>query len=191
VLLTLQADVAQDYFALRALDAEFATVRQTIGFRREQLELVRSRFEGGMGSELDVARAETEFASAEAEAASIARRRSELENALGVLVGQNPSTFRLSALAGANTNWNPRPPVVPAGLPSELLERRPDVAEAERQLAAANARHECRQGRVLSRGPTHGVGRLPERRHRDAVQLGKPRLDDWTECVAADFRRRT
>jgi outer membrane protein, multidrug efflux system len=140
VMLTLQADVAQNYFALRALDAEIATVTETIGLRREQVQLVRARFEGGIGNELDIARAETELASAETEAASIARRRAELENALGVLVGENPSTFRLAALEGANTKWNPRPPTVPAGLPSELLERRPDVAEAERQLAAANAR---------------------------------------------------
>ena len=112
VLLTLQADVAQNYFALRALDAELGTVRATVGLRREQVQLVRSRFEAGIGNDLDVARAETELATTEADNASLANRR----------------------------NWNPQPPAVPAGIPAELLERRPDVAEAERQLAAANAR---------------------------------------------------
>src|SRR5213592_588861 len=140
VLLALQADVAQNYFALRALDAEIATVTGTMNLRKEQVRLVRSRFEGGIGSELDVARAETELATTEAEAASLAQRRAELENAIAILAGANPAVFKLSALDDANTKWNPQPPVVPAGLPAELLERRPDVAEAERQLASANAR---------------------------------------------------
>jgi multidrug efflux system outer membrane protein len=140
VLLTLQADVAQNYFALRALDAEIATVTGTVNLRKEQVRLVRSRFEGGIGSELDVARAETELATTEAEAASLAQRRNELENAIAILAGANPGAFKLSALDDANTKWNPQPPVVPAGLPADLLERRPDVAEAERQLASANAR---------------------------------------------------
>ncbi|HWW00819.1 MAG TPA: multidrug efflux RND transporter permease subunit [Candidatus Acidoferrum sp.] len=138
VLLALQTDVAQNYFTLRALDAEIATVAGTVALRHEQVNLVRSRFEGGIGNELDVARAETELATTEADAASLARRRTELENALAILAGSNPSTFRLPA--GTTTSWNPQPPEIPAGLPAELLERRPDVAEAERQLAASNAR---------------------------------------------------
>jgi multidrug efflux system outer membrane protein len=140
ILLTLQADVAQNYFALRALDAEIATVSGTVALRQEQVRLVRSRFEGGIGNELDVARAETELATTEAEAASLARRRNELENAISILVGANPSTFKLPALDDANARWAPQPPAIPTGLPAELLERRPDVAEAERQLASANAR---------------------------------------------------
>jgi len=141
VLLTLHADVALNYFALRALDAEIATVTATVALRQEQVRLVRSRFEGGIGNELDVARAETELATTEADAASLGKRRAELENALAILVGDNPATFRLAAESNAQaTNWNPAPPEIPPGLPADLLERRPDVAEAERQLAAANAR---------------------------------------------------
>jgi multidrug efflux system outer membrane protein len=139
VLLTLQADVAQNFFALQSLDAEIATVARTIELRREQLQLMRSRFEGGVGNDLDVARAQTELADTEAEAAALARRRAGLENALAILVGSNPASFRLKPEEQALA-WNPKPPAIPAGLPSELLERRPDVAEAERQLAAANAR---------------------------------------------------
>jgi multidrug efflux pump len=138
VLLTLQSDVAQNYFALRSLDAEIATVNGTIALRHEQVRLVRSRLEGGIGSELDVAQAETELATTEAEAASLAHQRDELENAIAILVGENPSGFQLAALD--DPNWNPPPPQIPAGLPSDLLERRPDVAHAERQLASANAR---------------------------------------------------
>jgi multidrug efflux pump len=137
VLLTLQGDVAQNYFAIRALDAEIATVDATVGLRKEQVQLVRGRFDGGVGSELDVARAETELATTEAEAASLAQRRAQLENAIAILVGQNPSSFTLAAITN---RWQPQPPEIPAGLPADLLERRPDVSQAERQLASANAR---------------------------------------------------
>jgi hydrophobe/amphiphile efflux-1 (HAE1) family protein/NodT family efflux transporter outer membrane factor (OMF) lipoprotein len=138
VLLTLQADVAQNYFRLQALDAEIATVSGTIDLRKEQVRLVRSRFHGGIGNDLDIARAETELATTEAEAASLAQQRAELENAIAILVGSNPSSFRLAPEAAGN--WNPPAPKIPAGLPADLLERRPDVAQAERQLASANAR---------------------------------------------------
>ena len=138
VLLTLQSDVARNYFGLRSLDAEIATVAGTVALRREQVKLVRSRFEGGIGNDLDIARAETELATTEAEAAALAQRRTELENALAILAGSNPAVFRLSAMTP--NNWAPVPPQIPAGLPSELLERRPDVSESERLLASANAR---------------------------------------------------
>jgi multidrug efflux system outer membrane protein len=138
VLLTLQSDVAQNYFALRSLDAERSTVTATVGLRKEQVQLVRSRFTDGIGNDLDVAQAETELATTEVDDASLAQRRAQFENALAILIGSNPSTFRLLALT--NSNWNPSPPEIPAGLPSQLLERRPDVAQAERQLASANAR---------------------------------------------------
>jgi multidrug efflux system outer membrane protein len=137
ILLTLQGDIALNYFALRAVDAEIAVVEGTIGLRKEQVALVRSRFEGGIGNDLDVARAETELAATEAEAAALAKRRAELENALAILVGENPPSFHI---ARQTDKWEPVPPTVPPGLPADLLERRPDVAEAERQLAAANAR---------------------------------------------------
>lgn len=141
VLLTLHADVAQNYFALRALDAEISIVTSTVKLREEQVQLVRIRFENGIGVQLDVARAETELAASEAEVASLAKRRAELENALAILVGENPSAFKFATASGdGGTRWNPAPPSIPAGLPSDLLERRPDVSEAERQLAAANAR---------------------------------------------------
>ena len=140
VLLALEAEVARNYFVLRALDAEISTVTGTVDLRREQVRLVRSRFEGGIGNELDVARAEAELAATEAEAVSLAQRRYELENAIALLVGANPSSFKLPPLEEGDAKWNPEPPAIPAGLTGDLLERRPDVAEAERQLASANAR---------------------------------------------------
>jgi multidrug efflux system outer membrane protein len=138
VLLGLQADVAQNYFSLRALDAEISTVAATVALRREQVQLVRSRFEGGIGNDLDVARAETELATTQADAAALGERRAQLENALAILVGSNPSNFRLPIIT--RNNLPLEPPAIPAGLPADLLERRPDVAQAERQLASANAR---------------------------------------------------
>jgi multidrug efflux system outer membrane protein len=138
LLLSLQADVAQDYFTLRALDAEIGTVAATVDLRQQQVKLVRSRFEGGIGNELDIAQAETELATTEADAAALAQRRSELENAIAILLGTNPSAFSLPA--ATLTNWSPEPPEIPAGLPSDLLERRPDVAASERQLASSNTR---------------------------------------------------
>ncbi|HTB84578.1 MAG TPA: multidrug efflux RND transporter permease subunit [Candidatus Sulfotelmatobacter sp.] len=140
VLLTLQSDVAQNYFALRSLDAEIATVDGTVALRKEQVKLVHDRFDSGIGNQLDVAQAETELATTEAEAASLAQNRDAMENALGILAGQNPSGFRIAAIDNADKNWNPQPPEIPAGLPADLLERRPDVAAAERQLASANAK---------------------------------------------------
>jgi multidrug efflux pump len=140
VLLTLQTDVAQNYFSLRSLDAEIATVHGTVDLRNEQVHLVRSRYEGGVGNELEVAQAQTELATTEAEAASLAHQRDELENAIAILVGENPATFRVAALSESGSMWNPQPPEIPAGLPADLLERRPDVAAAERQLASANAK---------------------------------------------------
>ncbi|HEV2454654.1 MAG TPA: efflux transporter outer membrane subunit [Verrucomicrobiae bacterium] len=137
VLLTVQSDVAQNYFALREVDQEISIVTGTINLRNEQVRFVRSRYEGGIGSDLEIAQAETELATTEADAASLARRRDELENAIAILVGINPSAFHVEQ----NTNdWAPAPPEIPAGLPGDLLERRPDIARAERQLASANAK---------------------------------------------------
>jgi multidrug efflux system outer membrane protein len=136
VLLTLQTDLAQNYFSLRALDAETATVRGQVRLREQLVALANSKFQGGIGNELDVARAENERAVSEADLASVLKRRAELENAIAILVGENPSNFRL----GSNTNvLAAQPPAVPIGLPGDLLERRPDVAQAERELASANA----------------------------------------------------
>lgn len=137
VLLALQADVAQAYFQLRALDAEVALLDRTVGLREETAKLTEKRFNAGDISELDVARARTELATTRAE--SLARRgdRAKLEHALALLLGQMPAGFSqpASPLAADATV-----PQVPAGLPSALLERRPDVAAAQAQMMAANAR---------------------------------------------------
>lgn len=134
IALTMAGDTAQNYFALRSLDAERNILRNTIALRKKGVELARSRYRGGIASELDVTRGEAEIAATEAEFIGIGKRRAELENAIAVLVGKMPSEFKLD-----ETLSNASVPKIPIGLASELLQRRPDVAEAERQLAARNA----------------------------------------------------
>jgi multidrug efflux system outer membrane protein len=139
--LSLTAEVASTYFTLRALDHELRVVTATIGLRRDALQLVQARYNSGNAGDLDVARAETELATTEADAAALTLRRSSTQNALAVLLGQPAPEF--TAPASTITDSAARIsslPTIPAGLPSELLTRRPDIAAAERTLAAANAR---------------------------------------------------
>ena len=135
VKLALQADVAQTYFTIRGLDAQLELYRRTVDLRSETLALVQRRHREGDISELDVARSRSALASAQSEALAIQRERAVAEHALATLLGKTPAEFSLAA------NPLDRLPVnIPAGLPSSLLERRPDIAAAERAMAAANAR---------------------------------------------------
>ena len=136
VLLSLQADVAQTYFRLRALDAELATVAQTVKLREENVRINGRRFELGDIGEFDLARARTELSTVRADAIGLQRQRANAEHALAVLLGQPASSF---GAADDPLDAAP-PPLIPAGLPSALLERRPDVASAQRAMEAANAR---------------------------------------------------
>ncbi len=135
VRLALQADVAQAYFRIRRLDAEQDLYRRTVELRGKTLELVQGRYDEGEISELDLARAKAALSSASSQALGIERERAVAEHALATLLGKTPAQFSLAP------NPLERMPVdIPAGLPSSLLERRPDIAAAERAMAAANAR---------------------------------------------------
>ena len=134
VLLTLTADLAVNYFLIRSLDAEIVTLQRTVELREESLRILNGRFVTGIIPELDVAQAKTELASAKAELADTARQRAETLNAIALLSGKAPSSFDLPAQSVTLP-----PPSVPPGLPSSLLERRPDIAHAERLLVARNA----------------------------------------------------
>jgi multidrug efflux system outer membrane protein len=134
--LVLQADVASTYFELRALDQEAKTLDETVKLRQSELDLLNARLSAGDATELDVARSESVLANAQAELTAVTRRRSSVANGLAVLVGAPASAFDVAANAAPLGD----PPPVPAGLPGDLLERRPDVARAERELAANNAR---------------------------------------------------
>ncbi len=136
VLLGIQAEVASTYFRIRSLDAEIGIVHNAVNWRGEALKIARARVSAGSGNDLEAAQSETEVATAEAEISVLRAQRDQLENALAILVGANASTFSLPA----GGNRLPGPPSHPAGLPTDLLERRPDISAAERQLAAATAR---------------------------------------------------
>ncbi len=138
--LSLTAEVATTHFTLLALDRELNVVNSTADLRRDALKLVRARASSGTASDLDVARAETELATTEADAASLAIRRSDTQNALAVLLGEAAPSFDLSASGSSLSALSSQLPQVPAGLPSALLTRRPDIVAAEHTLAAANAR---------------------------------------------------
>ncbi|HEX7388142.1 MAG TPA: efflux transporter outer membrane subunit [Castellaniella sp.] len=135
VQLALQADVAQTYFLIRELDSEQALYRGTVDLRGKSLNLVEHRYAQGDIGELDVARAKSELAAARSESMGIARQRLVAEHALAVLLGEPPADFKLPPHTLDRVAVR-----IPAGLPSSLLERRPDIAAAERAMAAANAR---------------------------------------------------
>jgi len=133
--LLVQAEVAQTYLNLRALDSERALVRGTLQAYGNTLRLTEVRFREGDVAELDVARVRAEVASTESEALALDRRRAELEHALAVLVGEAASSF-----AVAPAEWSTALPVIPAGVPSTVLVRRPDVSAAQTSMQAAQAR---------------------------------------------------
>ncbi len=133
--LLVQADVAQTYLSLRALDTERELVRSTLQAYQNTVRLTEVRFREGDVAELDVARVRSEAASTESEALALDQRRAVLEHALAVLVGEVASNF-----AVAPTAWSTALPVIPAGVPSTVLTRRPDIAAAQNTMQAAQAR---------------------------------------------------
>ena len=137
VLLALQADVAQTYFRIRATDAELMTLGQSADLRAQSVKVNQSRFDNGDIGEFDLVRAKTELAAARAEAIGLQRQRVQLEHALAVLLGKPAANFAANANPLLETALLPS---IPAGLPSKLLERRPDVTAAQRAMAALNAR---------------------------------------------------
>jgi NodT family efflux transporter outer membrane factor (OMF) lipoprotein len=132
--LSFQAELAQDYFELRTLDAERQLLDASVAAFEKSLQLTRNRYAGGVASRADVAQAETQLRTTQAQAIDLGVLRAQREHAIAILVGQAPASLSLPAAPLAAT-----PPSIPVGVPSELLERRPDVAAAERRAAAANA----------------------------------------------------
>ena len=133
--LSVQAEVASDYFMLRSLEAEHALLGATITAYRRSLELTQNRRQGGIVSDLDVSQAETQLRVAEAELPALDLQRETLLHALATLCGQPATGFQLAPENFVTSEI----PDLPVSLPSELLERRPDIAAAERQMSAANA----------------------------------------------------
>lgn len=134
VNLIMHATLAVDYFAARALDAEEKLLRDTVTQYEQALQLNEDRYHGGIASEVDVEQARTILETTRAQAVDVGVARTQYEHAVAVLVGKPPADFTLPPLPLTNP-----PPSIPVGLPSELLERRPDIAAAERQVASANS----------------------------------------------------
>lgn len=134
VSLSVHAELALDYLQARSLDAEIDLLTSTVEAYEKTLELTESRYQGGVASQVDVAQAKTQLETTRAQAIDLQVNRAQLEHAAAALVGKPASEFSLP-----HNPLTAPPPAVPAGLPSQLLERRPDIASAERSMAGANA----------------------------------------------------
>jgi NodT family efflux transporter outer membrane factor (OMF) lipoprotein len=134
VNLSMHADLAIDYFLARSLDAEEQLLNSTVKQYQQALELIETRFAGGIASDVEVQQARTQLETTRAQAIDIAVARSQYEHAVAILIGKPPAEFSLPPLP-----LTAPPPNIPVSMPSELLERRPDIAAAERRAASANA----------------------------------------------------
>ncbi len=134
VSLSLHSELAFDYFSLRGLDLQKQLLDATVVDFEKALQLTQARYHGGVASDVDVAQAETQLETTRAQDIDVGVARAQFEHAIAVLTGQAASTFSI-----APAPLTAAPPKIPLGVPSELLERRPDIAAAERRVAAANA----------------------------------------------------
>jgi multidrug efflux pump len=134
VRLSAQALLAQDYFQLRSLDAQRQLLEETVAAYRKSLQLTTNQYNAGIVARADVLQAETQLKNTEAQALDVQVQRAQLEHAIALLIGKPASEFSI-----APSPVHLVPPLIPAGVPSELLERRPDIAAAERRVASANA----------------------------------------------------
>jgi NodT family efflux transporter outer membrane factor (OMF) lipoprotein len=149
VRLSMQAEVASDYFQLRTLDAQKQLLEATVKDYSKSLELTKNRYASGVASRGDVVLAETQLKTTEAQAIDLGVQRAQLEHAIALLIGAPASVFSLPVAPltleclveqiCVEDKYKAVPPAIPVGVPSELLERRPDIAAAERLVAAANA----------------------------------------------------
>lgn len=132
--LSTQASLAQAYFQLRAIDAERKLYDETVEAYQQTLKITQNRYAVGVVAKTDVVQAETQLQSVKAQALNLGIQRATIEHAIAVLIGKAPSELAINT-----TEFNSQAPAIPVSLPSDLLERRPDIAAAERQVAAANA----------------------------------------------------
>jgi NodT family efflux transporter outer membrane factor (OMF) lipoprotein len=133
--LAAQGELAVNYFGLREADLQRITLRETVAGYQRSLQIARNRYEVGIVARTDVLQAETQLANAQAELLGTERQRAQFEHAIAVLVGRAPGNFELQS----DPTWRPVVPLVPFDVPSTLLQRRPDIAAAERRVQQANA----------------------------------------------------
>jgi NodT family efflux transporter outer membrane factor (OMF) lipoprotein len=133
VRLLFHAELASDYFQLRGLDSDRQLLQDTSSSYEQFLKLTKDRYDSGVASMGDVAQAQTQLETTRAQLTDLGVQRAQLEHAIAVLIGKAPAGFSIPS-----SPLHATPPVTPVGVPSALLERRPDIAAAERQVAAAN-----------------------------------------------------
>lgn len=131
--LSAQGEMAINYLTLRQVDAQKVLLESTLAGFQRTLEITQNRYAGGIAAKTDVLQAQTQLANAQADDAGLVRQRAQLEHAIAVLTGEVPANFSLAPAA-----WRPSVPEIPVGVPSTLLQRRPDIAAAERAVAVAN-----------------------------------------------------
>jgi NodT family efflux transporter outer membrane factor (OMF) lipoprotein len=134
--LAIQGELVTDYLSLRATDAQIASLTATVEAYKRSLAIASNQYQAGIVARTDVFQAESQLASAQSDLEGETRTRTQFEDAIAVLIGENPAGFRL---APSDAAWSPAVPDTPVALPSALVERRPDIAAAERAVAAANA----------------------------------------------------
>src|SRR5712692_6496130 len=132
--LSIQTELMLDYFQLRTLDAQKQLLAATVAAYQQSLELTENRYASGVASRADVLQAQTQLKSTQAQAIDVGVQRAQLEHAIALLIGKPTSSLSIPTTPLALV-----PPTIPVGIPSEILERRPDIAAAERRVAAANA----------------------------------------------------
>jgi NodT family efflux transporter outer membrane factor (OMF) lipoprotein len=154
--LSAQGELATNYFSLRQTDAQLALLASTVAGYQRSLQIAQNRYAAGIAAKADVLQAQTQLANAQADELGLARQRAQLEHAIAVLVGAAPADFSLAAAP-----WTASVPEVPLGVPSTLLQRRPDIAAAERRVAAANEQIGIAESAFypsLSLNASYGVG---------------------------------
>lgn len=154
--LSAQGELAINYFSLRQLDAQKGLLEETLTGYQRALEIAQNRYNAGIVGKTDVLQAQTQLANAQADDAGLLRQRAQLEHAIAVLVGEAPGNFSLPRAV-----WKPFVPEVPVGVPSTLLQRRPDIAAAERRVAAANEQIDIARSAYypsLSLSASYGLG---------------------------------
>ena len=151
--LSAQGELASDYLQLRGLDAQKILLEDTVKAYARSLQITQNKYAGGTVSRADVYTAQSTLSSAQASLRDLMRQRAAFEDAIAVLVGENPSTFAI-----APAPWQQATPDVPTAIPGEVIQRRPDVAATERAVAAANGQYRHPEGGVLSQPEPDRLG---------------------------------
>jgi multidrug efflux system outer membrane protein len=181
VRLVLSAELAADYFNLRELDREAGVVRESVEIQQKGLDLVNRRHAGGVASGLEVAQQAALLDSTATQLQLVLQQRAQYEHAIAVLTGKSASAFTLAV-----EPLNAAPPAIPTGVPSEILQRRPDVAASERQMAYENAQVGLATAAFYPHITLSGSGGWESRDIATLLTLPAP-FGHWGRFAAADF----